>query len=373
MYGLLIKNARLANGSVTDIALEDGKIAAIGKRGDAAAQQVIDLKERAYVSAGWIDAHVHCFPASPIYYDEPDLQGVTAGVTTIVDAGSAGAADIARFRAQVADAKTNVYALLNVSRIGMVVQHELADLADIDAALDAETIAAHKGFIVGIKARMSGSVIGQNGITPLDRAKAIQRDNGGLPLMVHVGNPPPTLTEIVGRMGAGDILTHCFNGKPNKIMDKAGRLKPEVADAIARGMKLDVGHGNASFCFSVAHMAIDAGVLPYSISTDLYYKNRVNGPVHTLASVMSKFLHLGMDVPGIIECVTTHPAEMFSLTGKGRLAVGADGDLTIFSFEDAPRALDDCEGASEIVNRHFVSHAAIVGGTVYFTENALHP
>ncbi len=187
MFDLLLRHARLVDDTLTNIALQDGKIAALGDV-DGPALKTIDLRGECFVSAGWIDSHVHCYPTSPIYHDEPDSVGIATGVTTVVDAGSTGADDI------------------------------------------------------GLKARMSSSVVGVNGITPLERAKAMQQENGNLPLMVHIGNNPPDLDEIAERLTAGDIITHCYNGKPNRILRPDGEQRASVTRALARGVRLDVGH-----------------------------------------------------------------------------------------------------------------------------------
>ena len=68
---------------------------------------------------------------------------------------------------------------------------------------------------------MSRTVIGDNGITPLELAKQIQQENQEIPLMVHIGSAPPHLDEILALMEKGDVLTHCFNGKENGILDQA--------------------------------------------------------------------------------------------------------------------------------------------------------
>lgn len=86
-----------------------------------------------YVSAGWIDSHVHCYPNSPIYYDEPDSVGIATGVTTVIDAGSTGADDVDDFYNITRQAATDVYALLNISRVGLIAQNELANMTNVDA------------------------------------------------------------------------------------------------------------------------------------------------------------------------------------------------------------------------------------------------
>ncbi|WP_199153897.1 amidohydrolase/deacetylase family metallohydrolase [Chromobacterium sp. ASV23] len=367
MYDLIIRQARLPDGSLHDLAAADGHIAAIG-RVNGPALRTLDLAGRHYLSAGWIDGHVHCFPESPIYHDEPDAVGIACGVTTVVDAGSAGADDIARFR-QLADrARTEVRALLNISRIGLATQHELANLADVDLPLALAAIRQHRDFIVGLKARLSGSVVGSNGLAPLTLAKTLQQQAGGLPLMVHVGNTPPDLDDIAAMLDKGDILTHCFNGKPNRILDGQARLRQSILTAIERGVLLDVGHGSASFSFEVARAALAQGIYPRTISSDIYCRNRVSGPVFGLAHVMSKFLALGMPLPRLIDCVTTHAADALGLAGKGRLEAGAAADFTVFDVAADDALLADAEGGSLQATQTLRPLAAIIAGQIWPTR-----
>ena len=367
MFDLLLRRARLVDDTVSDIALKDGKIAALGDV-DGPALKTIELGGECYVSAGWIDSHVHCYPKSPIYHDQPDSVGIATGVTTVVDAGSTGADDIDDFYTLTREAATEVYALLNISRVGLIAQNELANMVNIDADAVREAVKRHPDFIVGLKARMSSSVVVENGITPLDRAKAMQAQNGDLPLMVHIGNNPPDLDEIAERLSAGDIITHCYNGKPNRILTPQGELRASVMRAISRGVRLDVGHGTASLSFAVAKRAIGLGILPHTISSDIYCRNRISGPVHSLANVMSKFLAIGMSLPQVIECVTANAADGLRLKQKGRLQVGLDADLTLFTLKRQPTVLVDAENDSLQAEQLLVPLAAIRAGKGYMTE-----
>ncbi|EJN4797534.1 amidohydrolase/deacetylase family metallohydrolase [Salmonella enterica] len=339
MFDLLLRHARLVDDTLTNIALQDGKIAALGDV-DGPALKTIDLRGECFVSAGWIDSHVHCYPTSPIYHDEPDSVGIA----------------------------TDVYALLNVSRVGLIAQNELANMANIDADAVRQAVKRHPDFIVGLKARMSSSVVGVNGITPLERAKAMQQENGNLPLMVHIGNNPPDLDEIAERLTAGDIITHCYNGKPNRILRPDGELRASVTRALARGVRLDVGHGTASLSFAVAKRAISLGILPHTISSDIYCRNRINGPVHSLANVMSKFLAIGMSLPQVIACVTANAADSLNLKTKGRLQPGLDADLTLFTLKRQPTVLVDAENDSLQAEELLTPLAAIRAGKGYMTE-----
>ncbi|MGL6519172.1 amidohydrolase/deacetylase family metallohydrolase [Aeromonas caviae] len=369
MYDTIIRAGRLGNGQLVDVAIKHGKIAALGSLPESTeAKQTLTLGGQVHVSAGWIDGHTHCYPASPLYHDEPDKVGVASGVTTVIDAGSTGADDVDDFQRIAATCKTRVHALLNISRIGLLRQNELADPADIDPALAQAAIRRHPGFIVGIKARMSGSVVGESGLQPLRMAKQIQQANGNLPLMVHVGNTPPDLDEIVALLGEGDLLTHCFNGKPNRILTPAGELRQAVREAMRRGLLLDIGHGGASFSFEVAELAIAQGILPHTISSDIYCKNRIKGPVYSLAHVMSKFFAIGMTLEQVLACVTHQAADALRLPGKGRLEVGADADITLFEVSCGPTLFTDTEAGARNGDRQLLPLAALVGGELVLTH-----
>lgn len=367
MFDVILRRARLCDGQLVDIAWQHGKIAALGAVSGQAVQER-DLAGRLYVSAGWIDSHVHCYPKSPIYHDDADAIGVAQGVTTVVDAGSTGADDIDDFYQLTRQVTTDVRALINIARTGIVTQNELADMTQIDGEAVVQAIQRRPDFIVGLKARMSSSVVGENGIQPLIRAKAIQQAAGNLPLMVHIGNNPPVLEEIADLLTCGDIITHCYNGKPNRILTPQGELKAAVKNAIARGVRLDIGHGSASFSFEVARQAIAQGILPDTISSDIYCRNRLHGPVHSLAHVMSKFFSIGMTLPQVIDCVTRKAAEGLRLNNKGCLAVGYDADLTIFTVKEEARPFVDAEGEQVLGEQHLVPLAAVVAGQWHLTD-----
>lgn len=367
MFDFIIRRARLADQSLTDIAIRDGRIMAIGNiTGPAHSEQ--DLAGRYYISAGWIDSHVHCYPKSPIYHDDADHIGVKTGVTTVIDAGSTGANDIDDFRDLTQRKATQVYALLNIARTGIATQDELADLQQIDTVAACAAVQRHPDFIVGLKARMSSSVVGDNGIQPLLQAKNIQQMSGHLPLMVHVGNTPPDVDDIASHLTSGDILTHCFNGKPNRILTSAGTLRASIQAALQRGVLLDVGYGTASFSFAVARQAIAQGILPNTISSDIYCRNRIHGPVHRLAHIMSAFLSMGMTLSQVIDCVTSNAAKALRLASKGQLSPGFDADLTVFSVKEGSCSFWDADGVCRQGQKELIPLAVMVAGQWILTD-----
>lgn len=365
-YDLLIKNGKTIDGQPLEVALSDGKIAKTAAVIDDESKEILDLEGKAYISAGWIDDHVHCFEKMTLYYDYPDEIGVKKGVTSVIDAGTTGAENIHEFYDLAVQAKTNVYALANISKWGIVEQDELADLTKIREDLVKKVLTELPDFVIGIKARMSKTVIGENGITPLELAKRIQKDNNNVPLMVHIGSAPPELDEILAHMSKGDILTHCFNGKPNGILNQeTGKIKDFAWAAFDKGVVFDIGHGTDSFNFNVAEIALKEGMKAESISTDIYIRNRENGPVYDLATTMEKLRVVGYDWTEIIEKVTSVPAINFHLDTKGRLEAGYDADLTIFTITDGSKTLTDSNGFTREAKELIQPVKTIIGGAVY--------
>lgn len=366
MFDKLIKNGKQIDGSKIEIAISAGKIAKVDTTITDEAKEVIDLKDDYYVSAGWIDDHVHCYQKMKLYYDFPDEIGVKKGVTTVIDAGTTGAENINDFYQLAKAAKTNVYALLNISKWGIVEQDELADLTKVQEDLVHQALMELPEFIVGIKARMSKTVVGENGITPLELAKKIQADNHDLPLMVHIGSAPPELQEVLAVMSKGDVLTHCFNGKPNGILDQTTQeIKSFVWAAYHKGIIFDIGHGTDSFNFNVAEKVFAAGMKAHSISTDIYVRNRENGPVFDLATTLEKLRVVGYSWEEIIEKITVAPAKNFNLNNKGKIAVDYDADLTIFEIIPADKELIDSNGFTRMAIEQIKPHQTIIGGVLY--------
>lgn len=366
MYDLIIRNARQITGDVVDFALQAGKIAKVAPKIAETAKKEISLKDNQYLSAGWIDDHVHCFEEMTLYYDYPDEIGYKKGVTTVIDAGTTGAENIGHFYELAKAAKTNVYALVNISKFGIVEQDELADLTKVQSDLVAKAISDYPNFILGIKARMSKTVVGDNGIKPLRMAKEIQKDNGNLPMMVHIGSNPPELRDILQVMEAGDVLTHCFNGKANGILDQAtDQIKDFVWEAYRRGIVFDIGHGADSFNFHVAEVALKEGLKCASISTDIYIRNRKNGPVFDMATTLAKLHEVGYSWSEIIEKITRVPAQNFHLKTKGQIVAGFDGDFTIFEIRNDKQELIDSNGHKCITDEVIVPVQTIVGGIIY--------
>lgn len=359
---MILRNLKMVTGKKVDIEIRDGVIARVCEAGQAVPLEPASSEREQgglkpvempsskfrdcsgmYVSCGWIDMHVHAMQELEPYGDRIDDIGVKQGVTTIVDAGSCGADRISLLAEHSRYALTRVHAFMNVSRIGLEQSDELSDLTWINREAAVEAAREHRGFVVGLKARISRSVVKDKGLMPLRLARDLAEETG-LALMVHIGSGPPDIKEIMPLLRERDIVTHYLNGKSNNLFDELGRPLRVLKDAVERGVHLDVGHGTASFSFKAAEAAKLHGIRPDTISTDIYRGNRLHGPVYSLAHVMTKFLSLGYPLNEVIDGVTVRAAEWLGRPELGRIQVGEPACLTLFALKEKEVELYDSEG-----------------------------
>lgn len=361
MKTLTIKNGRLISpvnglhGDAGDIVVKDGRIAEVGS--DLEAQgEVIDAKGR-YVTPGFIDIHTHCYPKAFLGLS-PDVLGLDRGATTIVDAGSSGSDTYDDFRSNYIDtAQTKVFTLLNISREGLIRGHELDDPAKVDVASAMACARAHADNIVGLKARASASVVGDQGLAPISVAAQTAHELK-LPLMVHVGNCPPALGEVIDLLDTGDIITHAFHGKPGGILNEDGTIIAQAVRGRQRGVRFDVGHGVASFAFKTYQRAMAAGFDCDSISSDLHVQNW-GGPVFGMATTLSKVMACGEPFEDAISKCTSAPARYFGLSGLGEIAPGMVADLNIVTVDEVCETVEDAMGERVVLDRRMRVHTTI--------------
>lgn len=379
-YDLLLKGGTLidpAQGlhAIRDVAFAGGRVAAVGSDlPRAQAAETVDCTGRV-VAPGMIDLHVHVFWGVSHYGIEPDPNCVAKGVTTAVDAGSAGADTFPGFRKYVIDVSaTRLFAQLNISSQGMLTREigELDDLKYASVPKAIEVIEQHRDVILGVKVRLTRrTIVGRAaGIRPLHLAREAA-DAVGLPIMVHPQEAwCKSLDDILAVMRTRDILTHCYHGASHGILNTYGTVRRSVRDAMERGVIFDVGHGAGSFNWDIAEQALRQGVQPQTISSDLHTYN-VNGPVYDLATTVSKFLHLGFSLDDALRKVTATPAEAIQMSGEiGTLRVGAWGDAVVFALEEGRVELMDSHGQVRIGRQRLVPTMVVRAGNVYREKRA---
>ena len=316
-----------------------------------------------FMSPGWTDLHVHVWYGGTDFSVPPDRAGLKTGVTAMADAGSAGEATLHGLRKYVIERQPEtIRAFINIGSIGLVASNRVPELVDtrfIDVERTHAAIEANRDIVCGVKVRASGGVVGDWGVTPVRIAKRVA-ETAGLPLMVHVGEPPPGLDEIFALLSPGDIVTHCFNGTRGGSVTRNADVFEHACQLAEAGILMDVGHGAASYDFDVAARSIAAGLLPYSISTDLHMRN-VDGPVHDLATTVSKLHAAGLGFDDCINAVSIYPRRILGLAGAEGLAPGMRADFTLFALTACQKQVMDGNGNRLALRKVFEPRFTILG------------
>ena len=339
-YDYLIKGGRLLGArdgkeGIRDVAVTGRRIARIGTIPETDARMTINAAG-CVVTPGLIDFHAHLSPFSEIgVYPEPAC--FPSGVTTAVDAGSAGASNYPILRTGAYSTHVNVYAFLNVCSTGLATRSFLENLEPgrFNRGRIRELFRQYgRTELLGLKVRQSQEIVGELGLEPMKAALELAGELD-VPLMVHITNPPCPLDELIDLLRPGDIVTHAYQDSHSTILGPDGRVSAAVRAARERGVLFDVANANAHFSFRVARAAIAEGFLPDTISTDLTNMGLFRRPnAYNLLHIMSKYLNMGLTLEQIIERTTQIPARIIGRPELGFLAEDGVADIAVFRQED---------------------------------------
>jgi dihydroorotase len=379
-YDLLLRGGhvvdpRSGTSAVRDVAIADGKIAAVAARIDPAeAFKTVDVAGL-YVTPGLVDIHVHVYTGTgekgsyagdnAVY---PDGFTLRVGVTTVADAGGAGWRNFEDFKQRVIErSRTRVLAFLNIVGQGMRGGAFEQDLADMEAAPTAEVALRHKGLVVGIKtAHYAGPEW-----APVERAVEAGT-RAGIPVMVDFGESRPErpLAELVTKkLRPGDIYTHVHSGLRGEL-DATGRVNPGMWEGRKRGVFFDVGHGGGSFAWRVAVPTLKEGFVPDSISTDLHIGS-MNAGMKDMLNVMSKFLALGLSLEDVVKLSTWNPAREIKHEELGHLGTGAVADVAVLRLEKGHFGFVDSFGGRKNGEERLVCELTLRDGKIVYDLNGL--
>jgi len=348
-----------------DVAVAAGRVAAVAEAlPPERARRVVDVGG-CIVTPGLIDLHTHLYRGVSTLGVDVDRACLPGGVTTSVDAGTAGAITFPGLRDYcLRPARSRAYAYVNLAAIGLILDdgHELDELRYADADSLAETIQANRDLCLGIKVRVGEEHVGSFGYAALDRALAVA-ERIGCGVMVHITRPGVPLDGVFDRLRPGDVITHLLHGKGETIV-RDGRVLASVRRARERGVGMDVGHGMGSFAFATARAALADGFAPLTISTDLHAFN-VNGPVYDLATTLSKFLALGMSLDAVVAAATSNAARSIGKQDElGSLAVGRAADVAVFALREGEVVLVDALGETLRAEQRLEPLLTVLGGAV---------
>jgi len=339
------------------------------------AEQIVDA-EGAYVAPGFVDLHTHVFNHGLFAHSRLDADriGVDQGVACVVDAGSSGAGTIDAFEQMVVNTqRTRVFAFVNIGSPGMPGlgggHASRPELCDLDGTVRA--FERHGSWLVGVKVLASRSHTGSFGIEAVKLARKAA-ELVGKPLMLHIGNAPPVIDDVLDLLRPGDIITHSYHGKIGGVLGYRGEVIRPFREAVARGVVVDLGHGRSSFSFRVCAHALAQGMPLHCISTDLHRGN-LDHPVVSLARTMSKMCALGFPLPDVVRAVTSNPARAIGRDseGLGTLRVGAPAALTVFREVEEPWRVEDAEGEVRDLDRRLETVGVLLGTAYYPRTEAL--
>lgn len=334
MYELLICGGRVldpARGidAISDVAVENGRIAAVGQLAGQPAEQVLRA-DGCIVTPGLIDMHAHLYPLTEIGI-LPETACFTAGVTSALDCGSAGAATYPAHRGAVLSSRVRTRALLHVCSAGLATGRYLEnpDPRYYDKTKIARCLREYPELI-GLKIRQGAEIVGDLGLKPLAETLVLAEEFG-VPVMVHCSNPPGKLDDMIAMLRPGDILTHAYQDKGGSLLDANGRISKTAWDARERGVIFDVANANIHFSFAVARQALQEGFLPDVISTDLTTRSLYRRPaVFNLLHVLAKYLNMGLTLAQVIKRCTAVPARIMGLADEaGTLRPGGCADIAV--------------------------------------------
>ena len=379
-YDVLLKQGTVidpasGHNQVMDVALKDGRIAAISRDPiSASAEHVLDVAGKLVVP-GLIDLHIHAYKDVSVFGVEVDDLCPQTGVTTAVDTGSAGHLNYQGLERYVIEpSQTRILAYVNLSGVGLPsLRGELINPDYINPAECARCVEEHPETALGVKVRLYAGVGGDADLRDLLGLALDAANRCRKPLMVHITNADIPLEDILAPLRPGDIITHCFHEKGiASILDTTSRVKPIVRDARDRGILFDVGHGQGSLTFNTARRALDDGFAPDTISTDIHSFN-LDGPVYDLPTTMSKFLNLGMPLEEVIRRTTIEPARVIGRESDlGHLGVGAIGDISILAHETGAFNFLDASGQTLCGDQRLVCKASLRRGSICWQEDHLH-
>ena len=373
---LLIKGGTVVDPSqnlhaALDVAVKDGKILQVAPDIPADGSRTVIPAKGRIVTPGLIDVHVHVFEGVGPTGVNADQYCLGRGVTTAVDAGSAGYFSIAGLRQYVIKpSATRLYAMIDIGARGtlMGLAGNYFNLDWVNPQLTARAADANKPDVVAIKARLSREITGSNDLEVLKRALEAA-EISHLPLMVHVGDSFSSLPDILRQLRKGDILTHCFTGRPHGPLDANGKILPEMLDCRARGVLFDVGDGGPHLSLDVAEKCLQQNFLPDTIGTDLGGLS-IDGPVYDLVTELSKFLTIGMTLDQVIERVTLRPTHMFNFGVEiGTLRPGTVADITILDVREGSFVFGDSTGKKHTGKQKLQSVAAIRAGKAFINRS----
>lgn len=389
---------------VGDLVITDGRVAGIDVPFEAHAS-VIDCRGN-LVLPGLIDTHAHVFRyVTGRFGLDADTCGVHSGVTTLIDQGGPSCITIPAFRHYIEEpAKSRVKAFISAYLVGGLEGHYYPELyrpgcLDVDATVKAAV--ANRDLVRGVKAHAELGGFERWGLDVMRLAAEVGRQ-ADLPVYIHFGQlwpspstdrrhvePDSIFEQVLDLVKPGDVLAHPFSRHPGGFMSTKGTVHPLVSEAVARGARIDVGHGS-HFSFEMARHVLAAGFVPDTLGADMHgYNTHVPHPPATpeihpdegdhmfagavrfsLVSAMTSMLALGVSLPEVVAMVTRNAARLLQMEDEiGHLGTGAVADVSVLFDERGKWTLRDNEGNQAVTSQYLRPRFCLRAGE-YFESAA---
>lgn len=377
-FDLVLKGGRVIDernrvDGLFDVALRAGKVAAVAKAIDPAGAPVKDMTG-CVVAPGLIDIHTHVYHKATSLSVDPGLVARRTAITALIDAGSAGAGNYDGFRDYVmAHSPYRILAFLNISFPGIfgfdkglfIGEATLAEMLPVDRCV--AKIEANRDRLIGVKVRIGGPASGDLGLGALRLALEAAEETK-LPLMAHIGGPPPSYADVVSLLRPGDILTHCYRPDPNSALGADGKILKEVHAARERGVLFDIAHGMGAFGYDSTESALADDFPPDLISSDVHVIS-IDGPGFDLLHTMSKLLNCGLSLADVIGMSTSRPALAIRRPDLGHLGVGAIADVSVLREVGTNYVFEDVTGVTRQGTTLLQPVACYLGGVEMEVSN----
>ncbi len=380
-YDLVLKGGTLLDPAQgindrRDVAFKDGLVAHVAEHIDpAAAATSVDVSGK-LVTPGLIDLHGHFNDGGDGTSVHPDQICLSSGTTTGVDTGSTGFLNFRAMRDYVfAAQKTRLLAFLHIGAVGLAAHRLLGgalhDMRIIDVDQTADAIKNNPGFCFGVKVRMQVNAVAYwNAHTAMQAARAAA-DQSGTKLMVHVSGTPLPLPQVLEYLNPGDIVTHAFNGNPESILDGRGQLRPEVREAAGRGVVMDLAHAGVHCDVEVLKAAMEQGLPPDTISTDIHLAPPER-TVYLMNDLVSKVHAMGLPLRESVAAATSRPAQVLGLQDSlGSLGSGMSGDAAVFDLREGRFVWQDMAGHTVQGQLRLDTYLTVRNGAVAWREGRL--
>lgn len=373
-HDLLLKNGMLLDPGQNiydkrDIAFKDGVVSDVAMDISSELSSItVDVSGK-LVTPGLIDLHGHFYHGGTGSAVHADQTCLSSGVTTGVDAGSSGFLNYGAMRDYVFPAhKTRLVAFLHIGAVGLAANRVLGgglhDLRIIDVDRTVDTIKANPNSIFGVKVRMHYDAVARWNAEKAMVAAREAADKSGTKLMVHVSGTPIPLPNVLEFLGPGDISTHAFNGDHESILDNNNKIRPEVREAVDRGVIMDVGHAGIHCDVDVVKHALSQGMPPDTISTDIHVAP-AGRTVYLMNDLLSKFHAMGLSMEDVVSASTNKPATVIGMDEEiGSLKIGMRGDAAVFNLREGRFVWHDMANHNVDGNVRFDTLLTVINGNV---------